>query len=58
MSIFPAGYDYHVFFFLSKCRIPAIGVLFGCFGGAIDGPGLPGGFIIYQGHLFALKGHL
>ena len=25
-----------------------IGVLFGCFGGKIDGPGLPGGFIIYQ----------
>ena len=27
-----------------------IGVLFGCFGGQIDGPGLPGGFIIYQGN--------
>ena len=24
----------------------------------IDGPGLPGGLIIYQGHLFPLKGHL
>ena len=22
------------------------------------GPGLPGGLIVYQGHLFALKGHL
>ena len=39
-----------------------IGVLFGCFGRNIDGDpwftGLPGGLIIYQGHLFALKGHL
>ena len=35
-----------------------IGVLFGCFGRTIDGPGLPGGLIIYQGHLFPLKGHL
>ena len=35
-----------------------IGVLFGCFGRYIDGPGLPGGLIIYQGHLFPLKGHL
>ena len=35
-----------------------IGVLFGCFGGKINGPDLPGGLIIYQGHLFALKGHL
>ena len=34
-----------------------IGVLFGCFGRKIDGPGLPGGLIIYQGHLFPLKGH-
>ena len=34
-------------------------VLFGCFGRNIGGfPGLPGGLIIYQGHLFALKGHL
>ena len=24
----------------------------------IDGPGLPGGLLIYQGHLFPLKGHL
>ena len=39
----------------------AIGVLFGCFArkiDIIDGPGLPGGLIIYQGHLFPLKGHL
>ena len=35
-----------------------IGVLVGCFGRKIDGPGLPGGLIIYQGHLFPLKGHL
>ena len=34
-----------------------IGVLLGCFGRKIDGPGLPGGLIIYQGHLFPLKGH-
>ena len=37
----------------------SIGVLFGGFGGEVDGPGL---FclllIIYQGHLFPLKGHL
>ena len=32
-----------------------IGVLFGCFGRKIDGPAVPGGFIIYQGHLFAQK---
>ena len=24
----------------------------------MDGPGLPGGLIIYQGHLFTRKGHL
>ena len=35
-----------------------IGVLFGCFARQIDGPGVLGGFIIYQGHLFPLKGHL
>ena len=35
-----------------------IGVLFGCVGRKIDGPGLPGGLIIYQGHLFILKGRL
>ena len=35
-----------------------IGVLFGCFGRKINGHGLPGGLIIHQGHLFALKGHL
>ena len=35
-----------------------IGVLFGCFGRKIDGTGLPGGLIIYQGHLFPPKGHL
>ena len=39
-------------------QLLCIGVLFGCFGGKIDGPGLPGGLIIYQGHLFPLKGHL
>ena len=38
--------------------VTCIGVLFGCSGRKIDGSGLPGGFIIYQGHLFALKGHL
>ena len=27
-------------------------------GGKIDGPGSPGGLVIYQGHLFALEGHL
>ena len=36
----------------------SIGVLLGCFGGKIDGPGLPGGLVFYQGHLFALNGHL
>ena len=39
-----------------------IGVLFGCFGRKIDGLGLPGGLIIYQGpdqgHLLPLKGRL
>ena len=35
-----------------------IGVLFSCFGRKIGGPGLPGGLIIYQGHLVPLKGHL
>ena len=39
-------------------RFRTIGVLFGCFARKIDGPGLPGGVIIYQGHLFPLKGHL
>ena len=24
----------------------------------IDGPGLPGGLILYQGHLYPAKGHL
>ena len=27
-----------------------IGVLFGCFASKLDGPGLPGGLIIYQGN--------
>ena len=36
---------------------PSIGVLFGCFDRKIDGPNLPGGSIIYQGHLLPL-GHL
>ena len=36
-----------------------IGVLFGCFGRKMMAiPGLPGGLIIYQGHLFPLKGRL
>ena len=35
-----------------------IGVLFGCFARKIDGPCLPGGLIIDQGHLFPPKGHL
>ena len=37
-----------------------IGVLFGCFGRTklMAIPGLPGGLIIYQDHLFAPKGHL
>ena len=30
-------------------------ILFGCFGRKIDGPGLPGGLIIYKGLLFPLK---
>ena len=47
-----------VFSSWSKVKVPTIGVLFGCFGGKIDGPCLPGGLIIYQGHLFPLKGHL
>ena len=41
-----------------KSRRAHIGVLFGCFARKIDGPGLPGGLIIYQGHLFPVKGHL
>ena len=32
-----------------------IGVLLGCFARKIDGPGLPGGLIIYLGHLFRQK---
>ena len=43
-----SGYTIHV----------SIGVLFGCFAGRIDGPGLPGGSIIYQGPRFPLKGRL
>ena len=36
-----------------------IGVLFGCFGRNIGGPGLPGALIIYQGNpSISLKGHL
>ena len=42
---------------LSHClgldKFESIGVRFGCFGGKIDGPGLHGGLIIYQGHLFS-----
>ena len=34
-----------------SCQVhKGIGVLFGCFGTQIDGPGLPGGSIIYQGN--------
>ena len=33
----------------------SIGVRFGWFGWNIEGPGLPGGSIIYQGHLFFKK---
>ena len=36
----------------------SIDVLFGCFCRKKDGPGLPGGLIIYQGYLFTLKGHM
>ena len=39
-------------------RIVFMGVLFGCFARKIDGPRLPGGLIIYKGHLCPLKGHL
>ena len=35
-----------------------IGILFWLFGRRIDGPGLSGSLIIYQGHPFPLKGHL
>ena len=38
--------------------IEIIGVLFGCVARKIDGPASPGGSIIFQGHLFTLKGHL
>ena len=40
------------------CVARSMGVLFGCFARKIDGPGLPGDLIIYQGHLFPLTGHL
>ena len=36
----------------------SIGVLFGGFGRKIEGPGLPGGSINYQGHPFSQKGLL
>ena len=36
-------------------QVVHIGVLFGCFGRKIDGPGLPGSLIIYQGRRFPLK---
>ena len=36
----------------SKQKDVLIGVLFVFFGGQIDGPGLPGGLIIYQGNPF------
>ena len=36
-------------FFSPKPRAGHIGALFGCFGRKIDGTGLPGGLIIYQG---------
>ena len=35
-----------------------IGVLFGCFAREKDGDSWSGGLVIYQGYLFALKGHL
>ena len=35
--------------------LSSIGVLFVCFGRRIDGPGLPGGLIIHQGHLISPK---
>ena len=38
--------------------VTTIGVLFGCLGRKIDGPGLPGILISYQGHVFPRKGHL
>ena len=39
---------------MNWAKKPTIGVIFGCFGRKIDSPGLPGGLIIYQGHLFLL----
>ena len=39
-------------------RAATLGGLFGCFGQKINGSGLAGGYIIYQGHVFAQKGHL
>ena len=39
-------------------RAGGIGVLFGFFVRKIDGPGLPGVLIIYQGQLFPRKGRL
>ena len=38
--------------------LPGSGGLHGCLGRKIDGPGLLGGLIFYQGQLFPLKGHL
>ena len=31
-----------------ESNVPSIAVLFGCFARKIDGPGLPGGLIVYQ----------
>ena len=39
-------------FFLVRKTVVGIGNMFGCFARKIDDPGLPGGLIIYQGHLF------
>ena len=36
-------------------RVGHIGVLFGWFGEQIEGPGSPGGSVIYQGHRFSKK---
>ena len=47
--------DGSIFYPLKDLRQRNIGVLFGCFGRRIDGTGLPGGLIIYQGHLFPQK---
>ena len=42
----------------SRYPLRNIGVHFRCLAQKIEGPGLPGGSIIYQTHLFAKNGHL